>query len=122
MATAAKLVQRHSFMPLQNLEGQLPAVLHAMPAEAYLPTDAVLFGQTPLMSHVSQTVEKVAATRIPVLVCGESGTGKELIAQRLHSRSPWAEGPLVRVNCPAIPGTLLESELFGFERGAFTGA
>ena len=109
-------------MPLQNLEGQLPAVLHAMPAEAYLPTDAVLFGQTPLMSHVSQTVEKVAATRIPVLVCGESGTGKELIAQRLHSRSPWAEGPLVRVNCPAIPGTLLESELFGFERGAFTGA
>ncbi len=74
------------------------------------------------MQAFRQRVEKVASANIPVLIQGESGTGKELIARLIHDRSPWAKGPLVKVNCPAIPGTLLESELFGYEKGAFTGA
>ena len=56
------------------------------------------------------------------MIQGESGTGKKIAAKLLHSWSPWKEGPYVKVNCPAIPGTLLESELFGYEKGAFTGA
>jgi two-component system, NtrC family, response regulator AtoC len=59
---------------------------------------------------------------LPVLIEGESGTGKDIIARMIHSRSLWSSGPWVKVNCPAIPGTLLESELFGYEKGAFTGA
>src|ERR1700739_3235366 len=74
------------------------------------------------MRALRQRVEKVASANIPVLIKGESGTGKELIARLIHHYSPWASGPLVKVNCPAIPGTLLESELFGYEKGAFTGA
>jgi two-component system, NtrC family, response regulator AtoC len=87
-----------------------------------LPPDQVIFGQSEVMRALRQRVEKVAGANIPVLIQGESGTGKELIARLIHHYSPWASGPLVKVNCPAIPGTLLESELFGYEKGAFTGA
>ncbi len=65
---------------------------------------------------------KVASANVPVLIQGESGTGKDIIARMIHGLSPWRTGPYVKVNCPAIPGTLLESELFGYEKGAFTGA
>jgi two-component system response regulator AtoC len=74
------------------------------------------------MQSVRQRVERAAALNVPILVLGESGTGKEVLARFIHNRSPWMNGPFVKVNCPAIPGTLLESELFGFEKGAFTGA
>jgi two-component system response regulator AtoC len=87
-----------------------------------LPPDAVVFGQTPLMRDIRQKLERVAGANISVLISGESGTGKDIMARLLHLYSPWANGPFVKVNCPAIPGTLLESELFGYERGAFTGA
>jgi two-component system, NtrC family, response regulator AtoC len=87
-----------------------------------LPPDEVIFGQSEGMRIIRQRVERLAAANIPVLIQGESGTGKELIARLVHQHSPWAAGPLVKVNCPAIPGTLLESELFGYEKGAFTGA
>ncbi len=87
-----------------------------------MPPEEIIFGESQHMQLVRQKVERVACADIPVLIQGESGTGKEVIAKLLHSLSPWAEGPLVKVNCPAIPGTLLESELFGYERGAFTGA
>ncbi len=87
-----------------------------------LPPEEVMFGHSEAMQAIRQRVEKLAGANIPVLIQGESGTGKELIARMIHYRSPWASGPLVKVNCPAIPGTLLESELFGYEKGAFTGA
>jgi two-component system, NtrC family, response regulator AtoC len=87
-----------------------------------LPPDEVIFGQTPTMRDIRQKLERVAGANISMLISGESGTGKDIMARLLHLYSPWANGPFVKVNCPAIPGTLLESELFGYERGAFTGA
>jgi len=87
-----------------------------------VPPDEVVFGHSEVMRVVREKLEKVAGANIPVLIQGESGTGKEIIAKLLHTRSPWEAGPFVKVNCPAIPGTLVESELFGYEKGAFTGA
>ncbi|MFZ0820863.1 MAG: sigma-54 dependent transcriptional regulator [Candidatus Acidiferrales bacterium] len=87
-----------------------------------LPSDAVIFGRSEAMRAIRQKVEKISATKVPVLLQGESGTGKELIARMIHRLSERAAGPFVKVNCPAIPGTLLESELFGYEKGSFTGA
>jgi two-component system, NtrC family, response regulator AtoC len=89
---------------------------------ANLPSPSILFGRSSAMELVHQKVERVAGTNVPVLIQGESGTGKELIAKLLHHCCPWGDGPFVKVNCPAIPVSLLESELFGYEKGAFTGA
>src|ERR1700687_1767888 len=86
-----------------------------------LPPDQIIFGLSKAMQPVRSRLEKVAAANVPVLITGESGTGKDIIARLIHGLSPWKTGPYVKVNCPAIPGTLLESELFGYERGAFTG-
>ena len=88
----------------------------------YLPPEHVYFGPSGAMQAVRQKVERAAGLNVPILILGESGTGKEVLAHFIHSRSPWRDGPFVKVNCPAIPGTLLESELFGFQKGAFTGA
>lgn len=87
-----------------------------------LPPEEVIFGNSGAMQAVRHSLERVKGNNAPVLIQGESGTGKEVIAAFLHNRSPWSDGPLVTVNCPAIPGALLESELFGYEKGAFTGA
>jgi len=87
-----------------------------------MPPDAVVFGRTEVMQAVRDRLSKLAGANVPVLIQGESGTGKDIIARMIHANSPWRTGPWVKVNCPAIPGTLLESELFGYEKGAFTGA
>jgi transcriptional regulator with PAS, ATPase and Fis domain len=81
-----------------------------------------LIGEHPLIQKITQLVAKVAATDVTVLIMGESGTGKELVARAVHASSLRAERPFIPVNCGAIPAELLESELFGHERGAFTGA
>jgi two-component system response regulator AtoC len=90
--------------------------------EPSLPPDSVVFGHSTAMGIVRHKVRKVAGTNVPVLIQGESGTGKEILAKLLHIQSPWSDGPYVKVSCPAIPSALLESELFGYEKGAFTGA
>ena len=79
-------------------------------------------GECPAIQQVFDTVARVAKTRSSVIITGETGTGKELIAGSIHYNSDRSRGPFVRVNCAALPETLLESELFGYERGAFTGA
>ena len=82
----------------------------------------VLLGRNEKMREVHDLIERVADTDVTVLVRGESGTGKELVARAIHAASPRQDRPFVKVNCAALPSELLESELFGFERGAFTGA
>jgi two-component system response regulator AtoC len=88
------------------------------PKEEY----SLLFGMSERMGKVQAVLDQVAGTDITVLITGESGTGKELVAKALHKASDRANEPFIKVNCAALPRELLESELFGFEKGAFTGA
>ncbi len=81
-----------------------------------------LTGNTPQIHEVIKTIQKIAASPSTVLVLGESGTGKELVAYEIHQNSTRVKKPFIKVNCAAIPGPLIESELFGYEKGAFTGA
>src|ERR1700680_4961868 len=116
---------------------KLPAVNHdasfeiedAMPVKIALVSDELCGGRLPrivgnsaALRRVFGLVRMVAPTRATVLINGETGTGKELIAETLHEYSDRSNGPLVKVNCAAIPAGLIESELFGHERGAYTGA
>lgn len=87
-----------------------------------LPPLDIIFGKTAAMQAVRTKLERVAETDVPVLIQGESGTGKEICVRLLHAFSMRAQGALVKVSCPAIPHSLLETELFGYEKGAFTGA
>lgn len=81
-----------------------------------------ILGQCPQMQQIFSTIRKVASSDVPVLVNGGSGTGKELVARAIHSKSLRKDGPFIPINCGAIPDNLLEAELFGYEKGAFTGA
>ena len=110
------VLQRHAFVAGLEEEhhaardGQAGAIFEGM------------IGASPAMATVFTLVTKAAPTTAPVLILGESGTGKEMVAQALHRQSQKRNGPFVALNCSAIPENLLESELFGHERGAFTGA
>jgi two-component system, NtrC family, response regulator AtoC len=110
------------FAELLDKEKMTP-VHHADSAAALnLPPLDIIFGKTPAMQSVRNRLERVAETDVPVLLQGESGTGKEICVRLLHAFSMRGQGALVKVSCPAIPHSLLETELFGYERGAFTGA
>jgi two-component system response regulator AtoC len=98
------------------------SMMHDGTGSEYLTQYAPLLGNSPPMLAIRNTVEQVADTSATVLICGESGVGKEVIAKAIHLASPRHPRPFVKVNCAALPSELLESELFGHEKGAFTGA
>src|SRR5215471_6637273 len=87
-----------------------------------LPPEDIVFGISPVMRDVRQRALKICRTNVPVLIAGDGGTGKEVLARWIHANSAFSTGEFVKVNCAAIPASLLESELFGHEKGAFTGA
>ena len=86
------------------------------------PPEELIFGSSAAMRQIRQKLDKVCRTNLTILIEGEGGTGKEVLARWVHLHSPWRSGAFIRVNCAAVPGTLLESELFGYQAGAFTGA
>jgi transcriptional regulator with GAF, ATPase, and Fis domain len=116
-AAQASLLVQNGFL-LESLRRENEALREAAATRQY----GELIGAGPSMREVYRRIDKVAATDISVLVSGETGTGKEVVAREIHRRSARAEGPFIAVNCGAIPESLLESELFGHVKGAFTGA
>ena len=112
-----KVVLRRAFY-VSQLERENRELQQRLSAESF----KGMLGSSPQMQEVFASIRKVATTEVPVLITGESGTGKELVAKAIHQMSAREGGPFVVINCSAIPETLLESELFGHEKGAFTGA
>jgi DNA-binding NtrC family response regulator len=106
----------------QAVAPSLPAPRVAAPLVDTAPDARVLISTSPSMRRARALVERIADTDVPVLLLGESGTGKEVIAREIHARSNRKNKPFIKINCAALPAELLESELFGHERGAFTGA
>src|ERR1700739_1530381 len=88
----------------------------------HLTEDLSFLASSPQMVRIRQQILQIAPVDVPVFICGESGVGKEVVARMIHMRSTRRNQPFIKVNCAALPGELLESELFGFEQGAFTGA
>ncbi len=124
LATVAHIIQEHeskdvNVSPRQkksgNVVGEKEGVTNSQES-------ASIIGSCEAIRHLFAQIQKVAPTDTTVLILGESGTGKELVAKDIHQHSPRKNGPLISVNCAAIPDTLIESELFGHEKGAFTGA
>lgn len=100
---------------------QEPLLQTDLATEESIPLD-IIFGRSEAMQGVRKMIDQVRGAKVSILVEGESGTGKEVIAREIHRRSPWSLRSFVKLSCPAIPGTLVESELFGYEKGSFTGA
>lgn len=105
--------------PFELLE---KSVLLALEEKRFFEGEDIFLTQDPRLLKILGALEEVAKTKVPVLLVGESGTGKELLARYIHQKSPRSKGPFIAINCAALPETLLESELFGFEKGAFSGA
>jgi len=103
----------------RDMRAELDAARAALAARG---SGELLLGRTPSMVRLQERIDAIADSHAPVLVTGESGTGKELVARTIHDRSPRRNKPFVAINCAAFPETLIEAELFGHERGAFTGA
>ena len=116
LAPEALLLTLRAALELARARAQAQALRDALG-----PT-ATLVGSSPQMAELRATIARAAPTETRVLISGESGTGKELVAAAIHAGSARADGPFVRVNCAAIPRELIESEMFGHERGSFTGA
>jgi two-component system NtrC family response regulator len=112
-----KVVLRRAFH-LADLEREIRGLQQQLHGEPF----SEMLGACPQMQRIYAIIRKVSDTDLPVLIVGESGTGKELVAAAIHQQGPRKDGPFVPINCSAIPATLLESELFGHEKGAFTGA
>jgi transcriptional regulator with GAF, ATPase, and Fis domain len=127
---ASALLRRRKDLELRAALAENLALRERVEAENAVWRDEVLHcreldelvGESPALRQVLRQVEQVAPTDSTVLILGETGTGKDLIATAIHRRSRRAEQPLIRVNCAALPASLIESELFGHEKGAFTGA
>ncbi|MCE5313306.1 MAG: PEP-CTERM-box response regulator transcription factor [Nitrospiraceae bacterium] len=105
---------------LNRLEAENRQLMHA--AAEKRDGMAGMLGSCPAMQGVFETIRKISSSDVPVLIIGESGTGKELVARAIHENSPRHQKTFVAINCGAIPETLLEAELFGYEKGAYTGA
>ena len=126
LTTVAHIIQEHSSKKGQVSPRQHPAPTPSSVIEkddaATSQEGSTIIGSCEAIRHLFSQIQKVAPTDTTVLILGESGTGKELVAKDIHQHSPRKNGPLISVNCAAIPDTLIESELFGHEKGAFTGA
>jgi two-component system response regulator HydG len=122
LAEAADVLARNRFdVAVLVMEGS-PCAARADACDATPCNDMGMVGDSPALRRLRAEIRKAGPTEAPVLLAGESGTGKELVARALHDASRRAKGPFVPVNCGALPPTLIHSELFGHERGAFTGA
>src|SRR5438093_1613680 len=109
-------------MPTLLVIDDEPSILHAFRRAFGVPAYTVLVGRCPAMQEVYKAIGRVAPQDVTVLITGASGTGKELVARAIYQHSKRADKPFLAINCAAIPEPLLESELFGHEKGAFTGA
>ncbi|MEH6814338.1 MAG: sigma-54 dependent transcriptional regulator [Motiliproteus sp.] len=108
----AEMGHAYGISNLRRLEEQHDAII----------AECQMVGASPIMLKTFRQIRKIASVDAPVLITGESGTGKELVARAIHQRSSLSSGPFVAINCGALPDTLIQAELFGYEKGAFTGA
>lgn len=123
LQTVARIIHDHQLLAAQSESATEPQdAVDVDVAESVDNSDIGIIGSSPAMRALYSKIRKVAPTDSNVLIQGESGTGKELVARALHNLSKRAKAPMISVNCAAIPETLIESELFGHEKGAFTGA
>jgi DNA-binding NtrC family response regulator len=113
------LIVLEKFLRFRKMEREIQYLKEALPADEKTKN---LIGESKAIKELREKIEIIARSDIPVLIYGESGTGKELVADLIHKLSPQKDGPYLKINCTAIPETLFEAELFGFEKGAFTGA
>ena len=122
LQAVARIIQEHSQRRSQAPVAQADEPVAVQPGQPATGSDMGIIGSSPAMQTLFKRINKVAPTDSTVLIQGESGTGKELVARAIHQHSRRTKAPLISVNCAAIPETLIESELFGHEKGAFTGA